>query len=176
MRCIQVHNRAPVAHRIERMPAEHEAAGSIPARRTTNFRRLRVYIERGRPKMRWAVECPCPTAVGRTGRLRPPTTSGVDQLVRNVAEVSTESQGISSAAAPAVDRHLAGLAWHDSYPPHANPRALVADDDLGCPQIPESSRFIEGHATDISRGRAISQVWTPLLNGVYVHPSRDRVG
>src|SRR2546422_1771780 len=27
--------RAPVAHRIERMPAEHEVAGSIPARRTS---------------------------------------------------------------------------------------------------------------------------------------------
>src|SRR5437879_4371962 len=32
--------RAPVAHRIERMPAEHEAAGSIPARRTNPASKL----------------------------------------------------------------------------------------------------------------------------------------
>src|SRR5215471_4332658 len=40
MRDTQVQNGAPVAHRRERMPAEHEAAGSIPARRTINARAL----------------------------------------------------------------------------------------------------------------------------------------
>ena len=48
--------RAPVAQRIERMPAEHEAAGSTPARRTTKLRERHTttfLLTLGRPPQRF---------------------------------------------------------------------------------------------------------------------------
>jgi site-specific recombinase XerD len=66
------------------------------------FRRLRVYIERGRPKD--AVSNRVFLSHGRRpngGDYEPLTTSGVDQLVRNAAEPA----GITKRAYPHLLRH-----------------------------------------------------------------------
>lgn len=116
------------------------------------FRRLRVYIERGGPKD--AVSNRVFLSHRRRsngGDYEALTTSGVDQLVRNVAE----SAGITKRAYPHLLRYSFAT-WQLSRgmnPASANPRALLADDDPGCLQPPQPSRFIRGDAANISRGR-----------------------
>lgn len=94
------------------------------------YRRLRLYVERGRPKdavssRKFLSHRHRPNG----GDYEPLTTSGVDQMIRNVAVMAGLTKRVYPAPPPLLCRHLAALARHEPHPADSDPWPLVAHDD-----------------------------------------------